>query len=76
MTFSAPGGRDELLSAGTLKLLKCKEGGGEGTAGCLAVSVITQNEQSRWLGDAMVLNVEEGAGCTWNPTLLCCIERN
>lgn len=53
VTFSAHGGRKESLSAGTLKLLKCKEGGGEGTAGFLAVSVITQNEQSRWLVDGM-----------------------
>lgn len=66
MTFSTDGRRDEFLSARTLKLLKCKEGGGVGTAGFLAVSVITKNEQRRWLGDGMVLNMEEGTGYTWN----------
>lgn len=66
VTFSTHGRRDEFLSARTLKLLKCKEGGGAGTAGFLAVSVITQNEQRRWLGDGMVLNMEEGTGYTWN----------
>lgn len=69
VTFSAPGGRKEFLSAGTLKLLKCKQGGGEGTAGFLAESVISRNEQSRWLADGMqgpALNTEDGMGCTWN----------
>ena len=50
-----------------LKLLKCKEGGGEGTAGFLALSVITRKEQSRWLVNRMhepTLNMEEGMGCT------------
>lgn len=53
VTFSAHGERNEFLSADTLKLLKCKEGEGEATAGFLAVSVITQNEQSRWLVDGL-----------------------
>lgn len=76
MTFSAHGRRNELLSVGTWELLKCKGGGGEGTAGCLAVPVITENEQSRWLVTGMqgpgVLNMKEGTGCTGNPALLCC----
>lgn len=66
VTFSTDGRRDEFLFAHTLKLLKCKKGGGAGTVGFLAVSVITKNEQCRWLGDGMVLNMEEGTGYTWN----------
>lgn len=80
VTFSAYGGRNELLCVSTLKLLKCKEGEGEGTAGFLAASVITQKEQSRWLVDGMQgpddLNMEEGTGCTWNPDSFVVVERN